>query len=396
MVAQTCTFFTLAGEKLSIEVDLNAHTGIRSFENAVLAELPYLGCSSTLGCELQFVQIDTHQVLADPIQSKLRANHCYYVIARPCFVEAAHKGQIKGEAKAIRVPRGRNDKIPPQAFSFHTEVRHVLVEPGMRIVGEAAWRSCRQLQVVHLPDTVVSLLHGAFSCCRALRVVIAPGCQHFGPKVFEECCSLTQIGVTQCPDNILAPQAQLRPRVFQGCTALQHLDLGKKGRGSNNLSRSLPDCCFLEAGIVALYLPSDFNRIGTAACVSCQQLQTVDLSQTDVIEILGSTFAHCSQLQQLSLSRNLRIIEQEAFYKCTSLQEVYIPPSLLYIARRAFAGRTQLRAVRKQRKSKTWRGTYARLNAFDKCEQLDKPQWLQFLPPNADDQWRDDFQAATR
>ena len=40
MVAQTCTFLTLAGEKLSIEVDLNAHTGFRSFENAVLAELP--------------------------------------------------------------------------------------------------------------------------------------------------------------------------------------------------------------------------------------------------------------------------------------------------------------------------------------------------------------------
>ena len=52
------------------------------------------------------LQIDTHQVLADPIQSKLRANHCDYVIARQCF-EAAHKGQLKGEAKAIRVPRGR-------------------------------------------------------------------------------------------------------------------------------------------------------------------------------------------------------------------------------------------------------------------------------------------------
>ena len=244
-MAQTCTFLTLAGEKLSIEVDLNAHTGIRSFENAVLAELPNLGCSSTLGCELQFMQLDTHQVLADPIQSKLKAYHCYCVIAPPCFVEAAHKEQIKGEAKAIRVPRGKNDKIPPQAFSFHTEVRHVLVEPGMRIVGEAAWRSCRQLQVVHLSDKVVSLLHGAFRCCRALRVVIAPGCQHFGPKVFEECCSLTQIGVTQCPDNILAPQAQLPPRVFQGCTALQHLDLGKKGRGSTNLNRSLPGLLLL-------------------------------------------------------------------------------------------------------------------------------------------------------
>ena len=93
-----------------------------------------------------------------------------------------------------------------------------------------AWRSCRQLQVVHLPDTVVSLLHGAFSRCRVLRAVTAPGCQHFGTKVFEECCSLTQIGVTQCPGNFLAPQAQLRPRVFQGCTALQHLDLAGQGQ----------------------------------------------------------------------------------------------------------------------------------------------------------------------
>ena len=99
MVAQTCTFLTLAGEKLSIEVDLNAHIGIRSFENAVPAELPYLGCSSTLG-------VNCNLCNSTPIRSwqipyrKLRANHCYYVIARPCLVEAAHKGQIKGEAKA--------------------------------------------------------------------------------------------------------------------------------------------------------------------------------------------------------------------------------------------------------------------------------------------------------
>ena len=39
------------GERLSIEEDLNAHAGIRSLENAVLAELPYLGSSGTLGCE---------------------------------------------------------------------------------------------------------------------------------------------------------------------------------------------------------------------------------------------------------------------------------------------------------------------------------------------------------
>ena len=140
-----------------------------------------------------------------------------------------------------------------------------------------------------------------------------PWLQTHRTKVFEECCSLTQIGVTQCPCNTLAPQAQLRPRVFQGCTALRHLDLGKSGCGLTHPNRSLPDCCFLEAGIVALFLPSDFNRIGTAACVSCQQLQTVDLPQTCVIELLGSTFAYCSQLQQLSLPQNLRTLSKKPF-----------------------------------------------------------------------------------
>ena len=77
------------------------------------------------------------------------------------MVEAGHKGQLKGEVKAVRVLRSRNDKIPPQAFSF--EIRHVLVENGVKIVGEAAWRCCRQLQIVHL-QTQLS------ACCMAPSV----------------------------------------------------------------------------------------------------------------------------------------------------------------------------------------------------------------------------------
>ena len=65
-LAQPFTLITLAGEKLPIAVDPNAHVCLRGFENAVLAELPYLGCNSTLGCELQFAQTDTHQVQQTP------------------------------------------------------------------------------------------------------------------------------------------------------------------------------------------------------------------------------------------------------------------------------------------------------------------------------------------
>ena len=110
---------------------------------------------------------------------------------------------------------------------------------------------------VHLPETVVSLLHGALSRCQVPRVVTVPDCKHFGTQVFEKCCSQTQTGTAQCPGNVLAPQAQLRPRAFQGCTALRHLNLGMSGCGPAYPNRCLPDCCFVK------------KKCGQHACAVC-------------------------------------------------------------------------------------------------------------------------------
>ena len=79
---RTLTLTTLAGEELPVEVDPGGHASLRSLENAVLARLPHLGNASTLGCELQFVHMNTLQVLADPIQSAINTNQKYYVIAK--------------------------------------------------------------------------------------------------------------------------------------------------------------------------------------------------------------------------------------------------------------------------------------------------------------------------
>ena len=73
---------TFAGEELQLAIDLQAYDRLHEFENAVLQQLPYLGDSSTFGCELQFVNKDTCQVLADPIWNTLRDNHCFNVVAK--------------------------------------------------------------------------------------------------------------------------------------------------------------------------------------------------------------------------------------------------------------------------------------------------------------------------
>ena len=223
------------------------------------------------------------------------------------------------------------------------------MEAGIHTIGEAAWQSCLRLQVVQLPSTVLCLQDGVFRISYALRTVLAPGCKCFGMCVFQECCSLVQIGAQGDAADQLAPQAQFRPRAFEKCSALRQISFEKAEYDPANLTRCLPECCFLEAGIVSLHLPADFNWIGPAACELCKRLQLVDLSRTDTSEILGSTFAHCSQLERLSLANKLRRIGREAFLNCTSLREVHAPPTLLYVARRAFAGCTQLCAFQKTR-----------------------------------------------
>ena len=108
-------------------------------------------------------------MLVDPIWDTLRDNNCFNLIVRQCFTEAEHKGQLTGKVRAIRVPYNTTDRILPHAFSHNTEVRHVQVEAGIRIIGEAAWRSCLRLQIVQLPNTVVCLQNGVFRRSYALR-----------------------------------------------------------------------------------------------------------------------------------------------------------------------------------------------------------------------------------
>ena len=75
------------------------HASLRSFENAVPARLPHPGNASTLGCELQFVQMNSLQVLADSIQSAICTNQKCCAIAEQCMVEAGHKRQLKGKSR---------------------------------------------------------------------------------------------------------------------------------------------------------------------------------------------------------------------------------------------------------------------------------------------------------
>ena len=140
--------------------------------------------------------MSTKTILDDPIWSTLQECNRFSLVVRQCFVTAEHKGQLRQRAKAICVPAEDTDRVLPNAFSHVPDLRHVLVEPGIQTIGESAWQSCQQLQIVKMPATVVCLQDGAFQGRYALKMVLVPGCKRFGRRVFAECCSLSQKGTT--------------------------------------------------------------------------------------------------------------------------------------------------------------------------------------------------------
>lgn len=286
-------------------------------------------------------------------------------------LQAERKGQLRQRAKAICVPAEDNDRVLPNAFSHVQDIRHVQVEAGIHTIGEAAWQSCQRLQIVKLPGTVVCLQDGAFQRCYELRTVLVPGCKQFGRSVFAQCCSLSQIGAAEDTANLLATQAQVSSHAFEGCLALRQVSFERTEFNPSNCARYIPQGGFLGAGINQLDLPADFNFLGPSACENCRRLQRVDLSRTELTAIWGSTFAHCSYLEQLWFPKRLRRIGQEAFLLCSSLREVHTPPALLAVyCTPSFLGMHAAQTAQQNGRQSHMERTICRIQYFRKMPQI--------------------------
>ena len=258
------------------------------------------------------------------------------------------------------------------------------VATGIQHVGVAAWQTCQQLQIVKLPPSVISLAEGAFQGCYVLREVAAPGCVHYGPRVFAECCSLGRVGASHETEDSsgLAPGAQLGKYAFESCLTLTTITFDMD---HTNKPRALPEGAFCGAGIEQLCLPSDFHNIGPRACENCKSLVEVNLMSTEITALLSSTFAHCVALNWIWLPPRLTQIGKEVFLNCVALQEVVIPTELSDIGNRAFCGCEQLQRFTPLDWGDIEQWVQAEHNAFFMCDKFEKPQWVELLPAEGPD-----------
>lgn len=226
----------------------------------------------------------------------------------------------------------------------HAEIPAQVDGCTVTVLAEDAFKGCGALESVTLPDTLTTIQDSAFSGCAALTEVEIPeSVVRIGSFVFEGCTSLTAIEVAEGCESYCDDGGVLYTK-----------DMGELIRypqAKEDVSYTTPDSCavlspwsFTEcANLQRIELPGVVS-IGADAFFCATSVQTVQLSD-DVQELIGATFAYCTNLRKINLPASLKTIGDKCFYGCVSLPSVTLPNGLTTIGEQAFYGCVQLKEV---------------------------------------------------
>ena len=113
----------------------------------------------------------------------------------------------------IAIPEGVTS-IGDDAFSYCESLTGVTIPEGVTSIGDDAFDSCKNLTSVTIPASVTSIGNSAFASCKSLTSVTIPdGITSTKSSVFIDCTSLTSV-------TIPASMMSIGFRTFDGCTGL--------------------------------------------------------------------------------------------------------------------------------------------------------------------------------
>lgn len=259
------------------------------------------------------------------------------------------------------------------------------VEIGLNtLLGTFAFRECRFLTTITIPNTLTEISAKAFWYCESLKTIILPkSITRINVNAFQYCYSLYNIILS-------SSQMLIDMDAFRDCFSLKKICFSGK---ETNLGASIFYNCYSLESIYGLnYVAGTFCRYcynlkkvmftntitnisGNSSFENCKFTTITLPNNITAIHNASSLFASCSLLKEVTLPNSITSIPISMFDQCHSLCNTTIPNTVTLINNSAFNGTAIIQitiplAV-----------TQIGSNAFSNCLSLKKLHIKPITPP---------------
>ena len=221
----------------------------------------------------------------------------------------------------------RITRIGDMAFSMCGDLRSVNLKQchEMKQLGSRAFIFCVNVTEIQLPASLEDIGEYAFASTGISSFTASPTLKSIGEGVFAACHNLKEADISTIPELTKVPSS-----LFEECINLKTVTLPQE-------INSIGSDAFSNTGFEKFEFPGTITYIGSSAMSQCQELQSVDLSKTDLSVIPEALFENCTRLKFVQFPPNLREIGAFAFENA-AVEEYIAPSSLEKLGDGAFKG----------------------------------------------------------
>lgn len=217
-------------------------------------------------------------------------------------------------------------------FYNDSSIINVIIEQGIKSVGDYLFNHCENLTYVTIPDGVLYIGDYAFHYCTSLAELTIPdSVTYIYPAAFFYCKSIKSVRI---PKNV----SYIGTYAFCACYGLKHITVDEENtvfdsrENCNGIIRTSTDS--LVCGCMSTKIPYGVKSIGAYAFYWCYSLSEITIP--DSVTSIGSrAFYQCMDLTSIVIPEGVTRIGDYAFFECDRLFSITIPKSVTSIGRYA-------------------------------------------------------------
>lgn len=229
-------------------------------------------------------------------------------------------------------------------YSFeYLNASEINLPEGLEVIGESAFKNCKNLKRINLPSTLKRILPYAFDSCSSIESIKLPNQAVLVAQAFYKCGNLREIKVNEDNETYYSIDGVL---YIKDDNRLALYPLGKEDEVyiiPQNTVSIVPYVFAFNVYVKKIIIPDTFTQVDPGAFSMAAALEEVKIP--DMIEKIGKqAFAHCINLSHIKLPHNLKVVDEEAFAQ-SGLTAIEIPEGTQVIESKAFYNCERLKSV---------------------------------------------------